>query len=307
MRRRYETPAAFKQAAEQRLRNAVASSGMELTRLRQRLVFDRFMARIVAVFRDRVILKGGFAVELRLERARTTKDIDLRLIGSPDDTLPQLREAGRLDLGDYLRFEVRADPRHPEIEAEGMRYQGLRYRASALLAGKIYGSPFGVDIAFAEPLVGEADEVAGSPLLSFAGIQPVTFRLYPLEAHIAEKLHAYTIPRDRPNSRVKDLPDIALLASVRSLDGGALRRAIRHTFEHRGTHPVPSETPRPPSTWAPVYSRIATTDGLPWATLDEVVGKVRAFLNPVLLENPGRWIPDTWAWHGDERPDRRPG
>ncbi|MEQ8763101.1 MAG: hypothetical protein RL885_04185 [Planctomycetota bacterium] len=41
-------------------------------------MFDRLLARIVLELGDAVILKGGLAVELRIEKARTTKDIDLR-------------------------------------------------------------------------------------------------------------------------------------------------------------------------------------------------------------------------------------
>jgi len=76
------SPAAFKQALEQRLRAATGTGG-EFTRKRQLLVFDRFLAQIVAVLGDAVMLKGGLVLELRLERARTTRDIDLRLLGSP--------------------------------------------------------------------------------------------------------------------------------------------------------------------------------------------------------------------------------
>jgi hypothetical protein len=43
---------------------------------------------------------------------------------------------------------------------------------------------------------------------------------------IAEKLHAYTLPRARPNSRLKDLSDLALLASVQSLDAKRVRAAL---------------------------------------------------------------------------------
>ena len=49
------------------------------------------------------ILKGGLALELRLDRARTTKDVDLRMVGSPEGILERLQEAGRLDLGDFCR------------------------------------------------------------------------------------------------------------------------------------------------------------------------------------------------------------
>ena len=47
--RTYTSPEAFKQALEQRLRS-VAKSGDAFARNRQLLVFDRFLARIVAVF-----------------------------------------------------------------------------------------------------------------------------------------------------------------------------------------------------------------------------------------------------------------
>ena len=50
------------------------------------------------------------------------------------------------------------DRRHPEIVTEGMVYQGRRYRARAMLAGKIYGLSFGVDVAFAEPMAGKVEE-----------------------------------------------------------------------------------------------------------------------------------------------------
>ncbi|MCP5069856.1 MAG: nucleotidyl transferase AbiEii/AbiGii toxin family protein [bacterium] len=104
MHRSYATPLAFKTAVEQRLRNEAAGSGMDLQRRRQLFVFDRFLARLFHVLEEAIVLKGGLVIELRLERARTTKDIDLRIIGSPDEVLAPMQEAGRLDLGDYLQF-----------------------------------------------------------------------------------------------------------------------------------------------------------------------------------------------------------
>jgi hypothetical protein len=47
------------------------------------------------------VLKGGLVLELRLERARTTKDVDVRLAGSSVDLLARLRAAGGVDLGDF--------------------------------------------------------------------------------------------------------------------------------------------------------------------------------------------------------------
>lgn len=296
MTRRYETPAAFKQAVEHRLREEATGDGTELARQRQLFVFDRFLARAADIFGDQMILKGGLAVELRLDRARTTKDIDLWLPVGSDDLFARLQEAGRLDPGDFLRFEIVKDPHHHEITAEGMIYQGRRFRAHALLAGKIYGSPFGIDVVIAEPMTGTADEVTGSRFLAFAGLEPTSFRLYPVEVHIAEKVHAYTQPRARPNSRVKDLPDIALLATVRSFQASSLLQAIEKTFSWRNTHSIPEALPDPPSAWAPIYERIARIDGLRWQELEELVQAVAAFLDPVLAGTGGSWDPDAWSW-----------
>lgn len=301
---RYASPTAFKQAVEHRLREQAAADGGELARLRQLLVYDRFLARIAVTFGDRAILKGGLVIELRLRRARSTKDVDLRLVGAPADGLPELQQAGRLDLGDFMQFDVQPDPHHPRIEAVGMIYPGRRYRVRGLLAAKTFGSPFGLDIAFAEPLAGQVDEVEGSRFLAFAGVEPTKLRIYPLDTHIAEKFHAYTLPRSRPNSRVKDLPDIALLATVRPLEALSLRTAIQSTFSTRKTHAAPVMVPPPPETWAAVYAAMARSDRLRWATLDTLTMAVAGFLDPVLSGAAGRWDPGRWAWDTGSRSGR---
>lgn len=195
--RTYETPAAFKQGLEQRLKTSSAS-GTDFGRRRQLLVFDRFLARVIQVEAEAVILKGGLVLELRLKRARTTKDVDLRIQGSMDKVLERLQEAGRLDLGDFMTFEVRLDDNHPDIQNDGMKYDGIRFRAECRLAGKLYGQVFGVDVAFGDPIIGDPDVVTAEDTLSFAGIVAPTLRLYPVESHIAEKLHAYTMPLTSP-------------------------------------------------------------------------------------------------------------
>jgi hypothetical protein len=294
--RTYSSPEAFKQALEQRLRSA-AKTGAELARRRQLLVFDRFLARIVAVLGEGATLKGGLVLELRLERARTTKDVDLRMVGSPDDILARLQEAGRRDLGDFLTFEVGPDDDHPEIRNEGMPYDGLRFRAECKLAGKVYGQHFGVDVAFGDPILGEPEMVVAADVLAFAGIAPPTLRLYPIETHIAEKLHAYTMPRSRPNSRVKDLPDLALLATARAIDAQRLRAALEQTFTFRKTHPLPALVPAPLPAWTTPYAAMAREDGLAWPTLDDVTRAAQAFLGPVLAGGlDAVWNPGTWTW-----------
>jgi len=300
MTREYRTAAAFKQALEQRLRTA-STSGVDFARRRQLVVFDRFLARIAVELGDAVMLKGGLAVELRIKRARTTKDIDLRLTGSPDDILDKLRAAARRDLGDFMVFTIRPDDRHPEIQNDGMQYDGVRLRAKCSLAGKVYGRPFGVDVAFGDPILGEPADIVAENGLGFAGIAPPTLRVYPVETHVAEKLHAYTMPRARPNSRVKDLPDLALIATAGPVEASRLRAAIDQTFGFRGTHDVPEHLPAPPATWGAPYGTIAKEDQLKWSTLAEAFEAARAFLDPVLAgHSDSRWDPTGWSWTGGE-------
>jgi len=294
--RTYSTPLAFKQALEQRLR-AAAKSGDEFGRRRQLLVFERFLARIVEVWGDAAILKGGLVLKLRLETARTTKDVDLRVTGSPKTVLARLQEAARLNLGDFMTFEVGPDEDSPDIQNDDMVYEGQRFRAACSLAGKVYGGPFGVDVAFGDPMIGEPELIETEDVLRFAGIAPTKVRLYPPETHVAEKLHAYTLPRSRPNSRVKDLPDLALLATAHRFESSRLHAALEQTFGFRKTHAVPVHLPSPPVPWEAPYANMARDNRLIWSTLDEVTDAARAFLDPVLSGELGAsWAPDEWKW-----------
>lgn len=294
--RRYLTPLAFKQALEQRLQKD-SSSGTDFARRRQLLIFERFLARITRVFGDSATLKGGLALELRLERARTTKDVDLRLVGPLNEVLARLQKAGQLDLGDFLSFEVRPNADHPEIQSEAMKYEGFRFHTECKLAGKRYGQIFGVDVAFGDPILGEPDVVIPDNLLDFIGIEPPTLRLYPVETHIAEKLHAYTMPRTQMNMRMKDLPDLALLATIGGLDAGRVRAALEQTFSFRQTHALPNLLPTPPNEWTQSYARMAEENELQWQTLSAATEAVRSFLEPVLAGGlRATWEPLDWKW-----------
>ncbi len=95
-------------ALEQRLRAAAQKENRDLTRLRQLLVFDRFLARVFHHLGETVIAKGGITLGLRLDRARTTKDVDLWMKGDAASTLDRLRELGKLlvtaNVGDFEKL-----------------------------------------------------------------------------------------------------------------------------------------------------------------------------------------------------------
>ena len=236
-------------------------------------------------------------LELRAEHARATKDVDLRLVGAPENLLQQLQEAGQLALGDFMEFQVAPDGAHPTIQNEGMQYDGLRCRAECKLAGKLYGQPFGVDVAYGDPMFGEPEVVLADDVLSFAGIAPPAVRVYPIETHIAEKLHAYTMPRHRPNTRVKDLPDMALLATAKAIDSKRLKEAFEQTFVFRKTHALPASLPDPSPTWATPYAAMARENKLAWAELSDVTRAAQSFLDPVLGQGiDATWDPERFLW-----------
>jgi hypothetical protein len=293
---KYATPLAFKSALEERLRERAKVTGKDMTRLRQLLVFERFIHRVTVEFGDQALVKGGVALELRLDRARTTKDVDFRLMGSPQGIHERLYRAGRLDLQDRLLYLVRPNEDHPSIDNEGVNYDGFRFVAEGQLAGKPYGLRFGVDVVFGEPVFGLVDILEPTNFLDFAGVPGTVVRVYPRETHVAEKLHAYTMLRSRENSRVKDLPDVAILGLTGAVDAVALKLAIDGTFQFRATHPVPSVLVAPPSSWEVPYAKIARANDLPWATLAEVHVAAGAFLDPVLAGQPGTWDVASWNW-----------
>ena len=179
-----------------------------------------------------------------------------------------------------------------------MKYDGLRFRATCTLAGKLYGQRFGVDVAFGVPIFGQPETIVADDVLGFAGITPPAMRVYLIETHIAEKLHAYTLPRKRPNSGIKELPDIALLASIRAIEMSQLRSALDQTFSSRATHEIPKVLEAPPTTWTAPYVELARNDQLPWAMTEDLFAAAHEFLGPMLSTKKClSWDPLIWAWN----------
>lgn len=109
---KYKTARDFRRALTDRLREQ-AQAGEDLARLQRRLAYERFLARLFGLVDDAWVLKGGYALELRLGgRARVTQDLDFHAPGS-SDLLDTLQEAAEQDLGDHFRFVVRPPERGP--------------------------------------------------------------------------------------------------------------------------------------------------------------------------------------------------
>ena len=97
---------------------------------------------------------------------------------------------------------------------------------------------FHVDLGVGDEVLEPLENVEGEDWLGFAGIPAVVVPALSIEQHWAEKLHAYTRPRETPNSRVRDLVDLVLILND-DAGNGAREGGSRCNVPRRGTHSVP--------------------------------------------------------------------
>jgi hypothetical protein len=122
---------------EERLKQIVRTEGIELQRLRRQVAFDRFLVRMFEGADTQWVLKGGYAMELRFQIARATKDLDFTvrtISGFGDSVLGYLQEVGRRKLDDFFSFRVGS----PMMDLDGAPYGGSRYPVDATMAGRTF-------------------------------------------------------------------------------------------------------------------------------------------------------------------------
>ncbi|MEI6075584.1 MAG: nucleotidyl transferase AbiEii/AbiGii toxin family protein [Verrucomicrobiota bacterium] len=250
------------------LKRLAQEESLDLQRVRRQASFDRLLCRLFSKSDAPWLLKGGYAMELRLKTARTTRDMDLALTQLPvadgdwdanaATVLEALREAGQLDLEDFFTF-IFGDAVQ---DLDAAPYGGARFPVDTRLAGRSFVR-FHVDVSTGDVLREPYESLSGRDWLGFAGIASRTFRAVSPEEQFAEKLHAYTLPRvGRENTRVKDLVDLVLLIKRTSMDARHLPKSIRDTFQRRKTHEVPLALFSPPDFWSKPFSEMAVECGL---------------------------------------------
>ncbi len=267
-----------------------------MTRIRKMIAFERFLARLARREPEAWIVKGGFALQLRLgTRARTTKDIDVTATNrwTGEETTAHLRAVASLNLGDWFEFEVG----EPAEAATGAPGRGLRFPVRCLLDGRQFEN-FHLDVGYGDLILESPDVLTAPDLLAFAEIAPAKIPCYPLTTQVAEKLHTYTRTyASGETSRARDLADILLAASIEKFSGSRLTQAIKATFQARATHAMPLEMPNPPRRISPSYRQLARELDLPWPTIEEAGQAAAQFLNPILMGNAHpRWDPIAWRW-----------
>jgi len=243
--RKYASGPALRTAIEESLKRVSRKDGVDLQRLRRQVAFDRFLARLFRRPNANWVLKGGYAMELRFQNARTTKDLDFTVrvapAGRDDLLLEQIQDAGAVDLGDFFSFRIG----EATMDLDGAPYGGARFPVESVMGGRTFAK-FHLDVGIGDIVLDPLEQAQLPDWLGFAGILPPTVPMIQREQQFAEKLHAYTLPRTAPNSRVRDLVDLALLIQSGTLESNRVVQALRATFDLRATHPVPKALDPPP-------------------------------------------------------------
>ncbi len=283
--RAYTTAGAFRKALEERLKRAALTDQIDLNRLRRQVSFDRLLARLFREEPAPWVLKGGYALELRFKAARSTVDIDLTLQrvaakSSGVDTNQVLREmlqnVADVALGDW--FEYLIGP--PVLDLTAAPYGGARYPVEARMDERIFAR-FHLDAGIGDVVMQPLDTIICRDWLGFAGIESSQVWMIAREQQFAEKIHAYTLPRNTANSRVKDLVDLALMIGSGGLDKERILDALRLTFEKRETHDLPADLLPPPADWQIPFQALAEECGLP-TDVAAVFAGLQEFLEEVL-------------------------
>jgi hypothetical protein len=243
-----------------------------LQRLRRQVAFDRLLARLFQAAQPRAllwVLKGGYAMELRIKAARTTKDIDLTMRSvfssgeKKDDkqnlaVLEKLQEATAFSFDDFFVYTIG----EPISDLDAAPHGGARFPVEARVDGRVFVG-FHLDVGIGDAVMEPLEVIDGRDWLGFAGIASPSLYMIPREQQFAEKLHAYTLPRHgAANTRVRDLVDMVLLIQSGTMAKAKVAEAICVTFDRRGTHAVPDVLPQPPIDWQKPYDALAKECGL---------------------------------------------
>lgn len=257
--RTYLSPASFRQSLESRLQTISRNTTIDLQRIRRKVAFERFLARLFYEKPYPWVLKGGYALEVRFELSRATKDLDLGTYLNIAETIEErqsllhqkLQKCATINLNDYFIFQIGPSAKLIESAPEG----GFRFSIRSMIAGRLFVA-FSLDIGMGDTLVPPIEEIEGKNYLELYGIPPARFQVISLEQQFAEKIHAMTVKRgERENSRVKDFVDVLLLMQV-GLNRKRVMSCLENTFQRRDKSSPPSLAPTPPESWREPFERV---------------------------------------------------
>lgn len=257
--KKYSSAFNFRQALDERLKTMAHQENLSINDLHRQVVFDRFLSRLDP---ERFVLTGGYSLELRLPKSRSTTDIDVYIrdqdLASRSDSelaaaiLFALRQQAEKDLDDYFSFEVEREL----TKLTGVKGGGIRCLVIARISAKDYHR-FHIDVAVIPDKILDAEYIQLPERLSFAGVSTPPIATLQKEELFANKIHAYTRPRLSQNSRVEDLIDMALLIED-GLEKAKIQYCLKHVFASSSDHQdIPGNLSPPPAGWQKDFQLLA--------------------------------------------------
>jgi hypothetical protein len=311
--RSYDTPTAFGQAltaaAKRRaLTEAVARElsdaearryvDRRVNQLRRDAAFHAILVRLGRSTQGQWIVKGGVALQLRLDPSRPSLDIDVAWAGDHlghAAALADLRATLSAPTDDFFTFEL--DPRRASEDEAGSLVVPVIVRL-----GVTEFERFSIDIAPPRDNVERELLEHVEPPLELAQLGIASIALIAVEAQIADKVCAMHEQRPAgPSSRWRDLADIAMMSQqIGGIDAAALTAAIDAEARRR---------PEKLSGGLPAALRLPDAQLAEWRRawgkggrdvpmmIDEALDLGARFLDPVLSGNAaGVWWPDRRHW-----------
>ncbi|MGH2961478.1 MAG: nucleotidyl transferase AbiEii/AbiGii toxin family protein [Solirubrobacterales bacterium] len=292
--RGYDSPAAFRRALTDKLKNATKDSRWTLQHLQRQMAYDRLLERLYLVD-DGWIVKGAAALLARDLGVRATIDIDVFRNIASETAERELRDAAGKDIGDWFRFEV-GPPQAVRDGASGRRLPIKAY------IGTTAWAEFRGDLAGSEvTMTGDPEKVPALARVVMPDVEQHGYRAYPLVDHIADKVAA-TFDRygetEAPSTRYKDLVDLVAIVTGASVKAQPQKAALASEAKRRGITLPPRFDVPARELWGRGYAAEAGRSLLPLArTLDEALAIVRPFLDPFLDGTAvGRWDPKQGRW-----------
>lgn len=269
MNKVYKSEEAFRSSLQKRLMNRANEKKTDVQQLMKKVAFDRFLCRLFIDENSPWLVKGGYAIELQFDISRTTKDIDLVLRrhkvernGRSFEEIDLIKESLsaylQSDINDFFSFILTGE----EKSLDNTPYGGMRYCIECKIAGKRYVS-FHIDVSINDvSKLPYFEKIEGEDWIGFAGIPPAICNVFASEEIFAEKLHAYTLPRDKENTRVRDIVDMYLLVVNNKMDPNRVKECVNNVFARRKTHAIPVEFQEPPISWKNRCGQIAASCGI---------------------------------------------
>jgi len=292
--RYYRSPAAFRRALTDKLKEKAKTSRWTLPQLQRQMAYDRLLERLYLVD-EGWIVKGATALLARDIGVRGSLDVDVYREAVREVAEADLRMAVASDVGDWFRFEL--GPAGPmDGGAKGVRIPVAAY------VGATMWVEFHVDLVGSDlRMTGDPEDVPPLARVVMPNVEQHGYRAYPLVDHIADKIAA-TFERhgatSAPSTRYRDLVDLVAIVSQTTVDAGPQMTALRSEARRRRLMLPESFDVPDRALWGPGYAAEAERSLLPLAlSLDEALDLVRPFTDPLLDGTAsGTWDPKAHRW-----------